>query len=66
MPPLDILIHPDQRLRQIAEPVTIFDNRLKTITDDMFATMYEAHGIGLAATQVNIHRRIVVMDVPEN
>ena len=65
MPLLDILIHPDQRLRQIAESVTTFDNRLKTITDDMFATMYEAHGIGLAATQVNIHRRIVVMDVLE-
>ncbi|MDO4642383.1 MAG: peptide deformylase [Cardiobacteriaceae bacterium] len=65
MPLLDILIHPDRRLRQIAEPISVFDNTLKTITENMFATMYEANGIGLAATQVNIHRRIVVMDVPE-
>ena len=65
MPLLDILIHPDQRLRQTAAPVETFDNRLQTITDNMFATMYEAHGIGLAATQVNIHRRIAAMDVPD-
>ena len=65
MPLLDILIHPDRRLRKTAEPVSQFTNALKTITDNMFATMYEAHGIGLAATQVNIHQRIVVMDVPE-
>ena len=64
MPLLDILIHPDRRLRKTAEPVSQFTNALKTITDNMFATMYEAHGIGLAATQVNIHQRIVVMDVP--
>ena len=63
MPLLDILIHPDRRLRKTAEPVSQFTNALKTITDNMFATMYEAHGIGLAATQVNIHQRIVVMDV---
>ena len=54
MPLLDILIHPDRRLRKTAEPVSQFTNALKTITDNMFATMYEAHGIGL-----------VVMDVPE-
>lgn len=64
MPLLDILIHPDRRLRKTAEPVSQFTNALKTITDNMFETMYEAHGIGLAATQVNIHQRIVVMDVP--
>lgn len=65
MPLLDILIHPDRRLRKIAEPVSQFTNALRTITDNMFATMYKAHGIGLAATQVNIHQRIIVMDVPE-
>ncbi|PIE82646.1 MAG: peptide deformylase [Cardiobacteriales bacterium] len=59
-----ILIHPDKRLRTIAKPVLNFDDELKTITENMFATMYDANGIGLAATQVNIHRRIVVMDVP--
>lgn len=64
MPLLDILIHPDRRLRKTAEPVSQFTNALKMITDNMFETMYEAHGIGLAATQVNIHQRIVVMDVP--
>lgn len=64
MPLLDILIHPDRRLRKTAEPVSQFTNALKTITDNMFETMYKAHGIGLAATQVNIHQRIVVMDVP--
>ena len=64
MPLLDILIHPDRRLRKTAEPVSQFTNALKMITDNMFATMYEAHGIGLAATQVNIHQRIVVMDAP--
>ena len=65
MPLLDILIHPDRRLRKTAESVSQFTNALKTITDNMFETMYKAHGIGLAATQVNIHQRIVVMDVPE-
>ena len=54
MPLLDILIHPDRRLRKTAEPVSQFTNALKTITDNMFATMYEAHGIGLAAERDRI------------
>lgn len=58
-----ILIHPDKRLRLTAEPVTDFDETLATLTDAMFATMYAARGIGLAATQINIHKRIVVMDI---
>lgn len=63
MPLTPILIHPDRRLRLTAEPVTAFDEALGTLTDAMFATMYAARGIGLAATQVNIHKRIVVMDI---
>ena len=63
---LTILIHPDKRLRKVAEPVTEFDTALAATVDDMFDTMYDAHGIGLAATQVDIHRRIVVMDIPAN
>lgn len=59
-----ILIHPDKRLRTIAAPIAAFTDELKTITDTMYHTMYQARGIGLAATQVNIHRRIVVLDVP--
>ncbi len=59
-----ILIHPDKRLRQQAEDIKTFDNAIEKVVDKMFNTMYSAHGIGLAATQVNIHQRIVVMDVP--
>lgn len=62
---LEILEYPDQRLRTIADDVCEFDDKLKTITDDMLETMYKAPGIGLAATQVNIHQRIVVIDVSE-
>jgi peptide deformylase len=60
---LPILEYPDPRLRIRAEPVTKFDTDLKRLVADMFETMYEAPGIGLAATQVNVHQRIVVCDV---
>lgn len=60
-----ILIHPDKRLRQKAAPIQRFDAELQTVIDNMFATMYAAKGIGLAATQVNIHRSLTVMDVPQ-
>jgi peptide deformylase len=60
---LPILEYPDPRLRIRAEPVTKFDTELKRLVADMFETMYEAPGIGLAATQVNVHQRIVVCDV---
>lgn len=63
---LPILIHPDKRLRKTAAPVEAFDNALAQTVEDMFDTMYDAQGIGLAATQVDIHRRIVVMDIPMN
>ena len=61
-----ILNYPDPRLRTLAKPVTHFDDDLKTLIDDMFETMYAEEGIGLAATQVDIHQRIIVIDVSEN
>ncbi|MBK8971059.1 MAG: peptide deformylase [Hahellaceae bacterium] len=63
---LQILEFPDPRLRTIAKPVVKVDANIRKIIDDMFETMYDAPGIGLAATQVDIHQRIVVIDVSEN
>jgi len=60
---LPILEYPDPRLRIRAEPVTKFDTELKTFVADLFETMYSAPGIGLAATQVNVHKRLLVCDV---
>jgi peptide deformylase len=60
---LPILEYPDPRLRIRAEPVTKFDIELKTLVADLFETMYAAPGIGLAATQVDVHKRILVCDV---
>jgi peptide deformylase len=60
-----ILEFPDQRLRNRAQPVTQFDAELGQLIDDMFETMYAAPGIGLAATQVDVHKRVVVIDVSE-
>ena len=65
MKKLEVLHFPDPRLRKIAQPVKNFDKDLKNIIDRMFFTMYEEKGIGLAATQVNIHKRIIVIDVSE-
>lgn len=62
---LPILCYPDPRLHKVAQTVTTVDERVRAIVDDMFATMYDAHGIGLAATQVDVHERIVVIDVSE-
>ena len=62
---LDILKYPDKRLRTIAKPVVSVDETIKQQVKDMFETMYEAPGIGLAATQVNFHQRIIVIDVSE-
>lgn len=61
----DILVYPDKRLRQRAEPVTVFDQALKTLVADMAETMYAAPGIGLAAIQVDVPLRVVVMDLSE-
>lgn len=63
---LDILEFPDPRLRTKAKPVTTVDSRIRQLVDDMLETMYAAPGIGLAATQVNVHQRIVVIDVSED
>ncbi len=60
---LDILHYPDKRLRTVAKPVTKVDDSIKKLVADMFETMYQAPGIGLAATQVNVHQQIIVIDV---
>ena len=65
MAKLDILEFPDPRLRLVAQPVDVFDADLKRLADDMLATMYDAPGIGLAATQVNVQKRVLVLDVSE-
>lgn len=62
---LDILRYPDPRLHTVAKPVDAVDDAVRQLVADMAQTMYEAPGIGLAATQVNVHRRIIVIDVSE-
>lgn len=62
---LPILEFPDERLRTIARSVETVDDEIRSILDDMLETMYEAPGIGLAATQVNVHQRMIVIDVSE-
>jgi len=62
---LPILCYPDPRLHTVARPVQTVDDRIRTLVADMLETMYDAHGIGLAATQVNVHERVVVIDVSE-
>ena len=62
---LNILKFPDARLRTVAKPVERIDSAIKKLIDDMLQTMYEAAGIGLAATQVNVHKRIVVIDLEQ-
>ena len=63
---LNILEFPDPRLRTVAKTVTDFNTELHQLIDDMFETMYDAPGIGLAATQINVHKRVVVMDISED
>jgi len=65
MAKLDILHFPDKRLRTKASKINHVDDDLRVIIDDMFETMYDAPGVGLAATQVNIHQRLMVIDVSE-
>lgn len=62
---LPILRYPDARLHKVARPVQAVDARIRTLVADMIATMYEADGIGLAATQVDVHERVIVIDVSE-
>ena len=63
---LPIIEFPDPRLRTVARPVREVDTRIRQLIDDMFETMYEAPGIGLAATQVDVHERLLVLDVSED
>ena len=63
---LPIIEFPDPRLRTVARPVKEVDTRIRQLIDDMFETMYEAPGIGLAATQVDVHERLLVLDVSED
>ena len=65
MAQLNILRYPDARLHRVAAPVTVFDDGLKKLVADMAETMYAAPGIGLAATQVDVHKRVIVVDVSE-
>ena len=65
MAKLEILEMPDPRLRTVAKPVETFDAELAQLVEDMIETMYDAKGIGLAATQVNVHKRLLVLDVSE-
>ena len=62
---LNILKYPDERLHTVAKPVAQIDERIQTLAADMLETMYASHGIGLAATQVDVHERVVVMDLTE-
>jgi peptide deformylase len=62
---LNILRYPDARLHKLAAPVTVFDEGLKRLVADMAETMYAAPGIGLAATQVDVHKQVIVVDVSE-
>ncbi|UIN21401.1 peptide deformylase [Herbaspirillum frisingense] len=65
MAQLNILRYPDPRLHKIAQPVTVFDARIKQLVADMAETMYAAPGVGLAATQVDVHEQVVVIDVSD-
>ena len=61
-----ILRYPDPRLHTVARPVQAVDARIRQLVDDMFETMYEANGIGLAATQIDVHERLIVIDVTQD
>ncbi|NBX20617.1 peptide deformylase [Rhodoferax mekongensis] len=63
---LPILCYPDTRLHTVAKPVSQVDDRIRTLTADMLETMYDAKGIGLAATQIDVHERVIVIDVSED
>ncbi len=62
---LPILQYPDPRLHTVAKPVAQVDDRIRQLVDDMLETMYDAKGVGLAATQINVHERVVVIDTSE-
>ena len=61
----NILVFPDPRLREVAKEIKVFDEKLKTLSEDLLETMYEFNGIGLAATQIGVSKRILVLDISE-
>ena len=63
MTQLSVLIYPDERLKTIAEPVAVVNDEIRAFVDDMFETMYAEEGIGLAATQVDVHKRVITIDI---
>lgn len=63
---LTILTYPDPRLHKVAQPVAAVDARIRQLVDDMIETMYACEGVGLAATQVDVHERVIVMDTSES
>ena len=63
---LNILRYPDPRLHRVAKPVLLVDQRIRDLADDMLETMYEAEGVGLAASQVDVHERVVVIDTSDD
>jgi peptide deformylase len=65
MAKLNILRYPDPRLHTVAKPVVKVDGRIQQLVDDMLETMYEANGVGLAATQVDVHERVIVIDTSD-
>ena len=65
MSQLDILRYPDPRLHKVARPVAAVDDRIRCLVDDMLETMYAAEGVGLAATQVDVHERVIVIDTSD-
>lgn len=65
MTQISILRYPDQRLHTVAKPVLTVDARIRQLASDMFEIMYEAVGVGLAATQVDVHERLIVIDISE-
>ncbi|MEO8835688.1 MAG: peptide deformylase [Caldimonas sp.] len=65
MSKLDILRYPDPRLHKVARPVGAVDARIASLVDDMLETMYDAEGVGLAATQVDVHERVIVIDISD-
>ena len=65
MPQRDIVLYPDAPLREVAQPIEVFDKKLRMLVDDMFQTMYAHEGVGLAAPQVGVARRLFVLHEPE-
>src|SRR5690349_24140168 len=65
MSQLDILRYPDPRLHKVARPVAAVDDRIRRLVDDMLESMYAAEGVGLAATQVDVHKRVIIIDVSD-